>query len=300
MRGHYHGVAETDLAMASRAEQKAQARAARIEREQKVAEAASRRRRLVMLGGVVGVAAVVLIVAIVISSSGGGTTASNGPESATAKAAETRVSSLLAGIPEFGDNGLGKSTAPVTVTEYGDLECSVCDEFALSPSFQTAEGGPGTGYEDQLISQDVRTGQVKLIYKSLETASSGSPIANVFPAQQAAAYAAGLQGKGWYYIELFYNEQGREGTGYVTSAYLDNIAKQIPGLNYSKWLADRNEASLIAQVNSENSAGSALDAPAGGASTPTLVIAGPKGQADPIVGLPTSWNELESDIKSVE
>jgi protein-disulfide isomerase len=287
--------------MASRAEQKAQARAARIEREQKEAESAARRRRLMMLGGVVVVAAVVLIVAIVASSSGGGgTNASNNPTSASAKAALSRVDSLLAGIPEVGDNGLGKSTAPVTVTEYGDLECSVCDEFALATGYQTAEGGPGSGYENQLISQYVRSGEVKLVYKSLETATSGStsPISDVFQAQQAAAYAAGLQGKAWYYIELFYNEQGPEDSAYVTNAYLDNIAKQIPGLNYAEWAADRTKASLIAQVNSENSAGTAVDA--GSASTPTIVVSGPKGQGAPIVGLPTSWSQLASEVKSAD
>ena len=41
----------------------------------------------------------------------------------------------------------------------------------------------------------------------------------MFPTQQSAAYAAGLQAKAWYYIELFYNLQGQEDTGYVTSSY---------------------------------------------------------------------------------
>ena len=61
------------------------------------------------------------------------------------------------------------------MTEFGDLQCSVCDEFALSPSEKTSAGTPGSGIEDQLIKNDVRSGKVKLVYRSLETASAQSP-----------------------------------------------------------------------------------------------------------------------------
>lgn len=42
-----------------------------------------------------------------------------------------------------------------------------------------------------------------------------------------------LQGKAWPYIELFYHEQGREGTACVVPGFLDGIARQILGLNYT-------------------------------------------------------------------
>ena len=39
-----------------------------------------------------------------------------------------------------------------------------------------------------------------------------------------------------------YNEQGAEGTNYVTESYLQGLAKQIPGLNFKKWMSDRKLA----------------------------------------------------------
>ncbi len=79
------------------------------------------------------------------------------PNSAAAKKAQSTVNTLLAGIPQQGDT-LGSPSAKVTVTEYGDLVCPVCKEFAL-------------GAENQLIANEVRSGKVKIVYKALETAS---------------------------------------------------------------------------------------------------------------------------------
>ncbi len=259
--------------------------------------AAASRRRLVILGGVALV--VIAVVAVVIAVSGsGGPSSPPGQNSSAAKAAQSRVDSLLAGIPQPGNNVLGSATAPVTITEYADLQCIACASFALPAGQQAPSGAQGSGIEDELISRYVRTGEVRLVYKSLETVSDQSPIPKAFQSQQSAAYAAGLQGKGWHYILMFYNEQGAEGTGYVTNAYLEGLARQIPGLDYGRWLADRASSTLASQVSSENAAGTALDG--GQAATPTIVVKGPKGTAQPIVGLPASFSQLESKIKSVE
>jgi len=282
--------------MASRKEQKEQARAARIAQEQASAAQAQRKRRIQILGGAVVIAVIVIVVAIVISTSGGGSPNAIKPESPEAKAAVKHVDSLLAGIPESGTT-LGNPKAKITITEYGDLECSVCDVFATPTSFKNPEGESGTGWEDQLISKYVRTGKAKLVYKSLETASGGNPNANAFEQQQAAAYAAGRQNKAWYYIELMYNEQGQEDTGYVTQSYLEGLAKQIHGLNFAKWNSDRNLSSIKNQVASEDQQGAALF----GArySTPTVLIKGPKGSYDPIVGLPSGYSTYVSAINAV-
>jgi protein-disulfide isomerase len=167
------------------------------------------------------------------------------------------------------------------MTEFGDLECPVCQSFAL-------------GAQQQMIQNDVRSGKVKLVFRSLQTASSSSPIPNAFQNQQIAAYAAGLQNLGWHYIELFYHEQGQEATGYVTESYLDNLARQIPGLNYSKWLTDRKNPTLLAQLNTDQQAASAQ----GVRSTPTVLVTGPKGSAQPVVGV-YDYNTYKSAITSV-
>jgi protein-disulfide isomerase len=271
--------------MASRKEQKEQARAARIAKEQATAANQQRTRRIQIFGGAIAIAVIVIVVVIVISTSGGGGTVIK-PQSSAAKVAAKHVDTLLAGIPEA-KNTLGNPSAKVTITEYGDLECSVCDVLATPTSFTNPEHEDGSGWEDQLISNYVRTGKAKLVYKSLETASGGNPNKNAWVQQQVAAYAAGLQGKGWYYIELMYNEQGAEDTGYVTESYLQGLAKQVPGLNFKKWMADRKLTSLQNELSLENQEGTEVDS-ASGASTPTVVVSGPKGSASPIVGLPQS------------
>ena len=60
--------------------------------------------------------------------------------------------------------------------------------------------------------------------------------------------AAGKQKKAWHYIELFYNEQGAEDSGYVTEKYLQNLAQQIPGLNLAKWQTDRSNPKFEAEI----------------------------------------------------
>ncbi|HWF52134.1 MAG TPA: thioredoxin domain-containing protein [Solirubrobacteraceae bacterium] len=280
--------------MASRAEQKAQARAKRIEFERKLAEAEQRKQRLMRLGGVALVAVVVIIAAIIISSGGGSAAAPVKPTSAAAKTNITRVSSLIGGIPEPANNTLGTPTAPVQVTEYGDLECAACDALTLPTTSQTSSGSAGTGVLDQLINTYVKPGRASLVYRSLDTATGNGATPQMFPTQQAAALAAGLQGKAWYYIELFYAEQGAEGSTYVDESYLDGLAKQVPGLNYSKWLSDRNNPNLVAQVKSDSTAATQLNL----TNTPSLVVKGPKGTAQPIQGVP-SWSQLQAAIKSV-
>ena len=90
-----------------------------------------------------------------------------------------------------------------------------------------------------MIANEVKSGKVKLVYKSFETATANGPDADQWSNQQSAAYAAGAQGKAWNYILLFYRDQGTEDTNYVNTAYLTGLAKQIPGLNYQKWNTDR-------------------------------------------------------------
>ncbi|MBV9817243.1 MAG: thioredoxin domain-containing protein [Solirubrobacterales bacterium] len=266
--------------MASRKAQKDAARERRLAEERARAEKARRARRLQMLGGVVALAVVLVVVAIVVSSGGSSSSApATKPASPQARQAAATVGGVLTGIPQQG-NTLGSPTAKVTMTEYGDLVCPVCRSFALGP-------------EQQLIANEVRQGKVKIVYKALETASQTAND-QMFVPGQTAALAAGQQKLGWNYILLFYHEQGDETQSYVTDDFLDGLARQIPGLDYSRWSADRNSSSLVTQVRSDLQAAenASFD------QTPTIVLSGPKSQAQPIVGL-TSYAVLQSKIRSV-
>jgi protein-disulfide isomerase len=224
---------------------------------------------------------VVAFVAVGIAISRGGATAPPKPGSPRAKADVAAVTGRLRGIPQSGVT-LGSPRAPVTVTEFADLECSFCRGFAL-------------GAERELISREVREGRVKLVYRSLCTATCTGPLGHAgFAGQQSAAYAAGIQNRGWHYIELFYEEQGGEDTGYVTPLYLDGLARQLSGLDYRRWSSDKNLPQLRREVAADERAATTQ----GFARTPTIVVRGPRGTARPIVGDP-SYGQLRAAIDSV-
>jgi protein-disulfide isomerase len=223
---------EDDEGELTRKQRRDQARAARKELEQAEAAGEQRRKRLRQLGIVVA-AVVVAIVVILIAT--GGSSKKGIPTTEHAKNQTiAEVSALLGGIPQSG-NVLGNPKAPVTLEYFGDLECPICKEFTL-------------GALPSIIQQWVRTGKLKIAFRSMETATREP---EVFRTQQAAALAAGKQKKLWDFIELFYREQGEENTGYVTESYLQQLAQQVPGLNLTRWTSDRSEPALIGQLESD-------------------------------------------------
>jgi protein-disulfide isomerase len=166
-----------------------QRRAARQAAEAAEKARAARKRRLWQLAGVTGLAAVVLVA--VIALSGGNSTPTAQP-------------GLFNGIAER--NGvLGVADAPITVTEYVDLQCPVCAEAA-----QTVL--------PDVVNNYVRPGKVKLEARTLHFLGPDSV--------RAARVAAGAeqQGKLWPFLEAFYAKQGGENTGYVTDDFLREVA----------------------------------------------------------------------------
>jgi protein-disulfide isomerase len=231
---------EQDL---TRKQRREQAREQRRALEEAEAATAQRRRRLIQLGSVIGVVVVIVIVIVVATSGGGG---GGGIQKTTASGktppAVREVTALLNGIPQTATT-LGNPNAPVTMQYFGDLECPVCKDFTL-------------GALPKLIENDVRAGKLKIEYRNLETATREP---ETFRTQQIAAMAAGKQRKGWDYIELFYHQQGTEGTGYVTEKYLQELAQQVPGLNLATWTSDRGSPQftnvLTADAQAANNAG---------------------------------------------
>jgi protein-disulfide isomerase len=254
--------------VASRAEQKAAARAAREARHQEIVAAKQRRQRLSVVGAIVAVAVVAVVVAIVVSSSGGGSVKNAVKVSkSTAKTVGGYITPELAGIPQT-DNVLGNPNAKVTITEYGDLVCPICAEFATTSEFQ-------------LIPAEVKTGQVKLVYKAFDTASSYANQSE-FVTSQVAALAAGLQHKEWNFILTTYFEQpstingkDAEQVPYVTLNYLQTRASQIKGLNLIDWQASLVNKTLSNEVKADLTSGDALGVNKVG--TPSIIVSGPGG-----------------------
>jgi protein-disulfide isomerase len=221
---------EQDL---TRKQRREQARAKRRELEQAEAADAKRRARLTQLGIVVAIVAAI-IVGIVLATGGGSSKTGIPKNTSQVNATVAEVTSLLGGIPQSG-NTLGNPKAPVTLQYFGDLECPICKEFTL-------------GALAPLIHSYVRSGKLKIEYRAFQT-STREP--ETFQTQQVAALAAGKQGKMWDFVELFYREQGRENTAYVTERYLETLAQQVPGLNLPNWSAARSDPELANTVTSD-------------------------------------------------
>jgi protein-disulfide isomerase len=267
------GQGQEDL---TRKQRREQARARRRAFEQAQAAGALRRTRFRLLGIVLAVVVAGSAV-ILLTSAGSGGLRKIAPESSEGRQVRSQVTSLLAGIPQNG-NALGQPTAPVTLQYFGDLECPVCRAFTL-------------GALPPIIQKWVRTGKLRVEYRSLETATREP---EVFKAQQVAALAAGEQNKMWNFVETFYHEQQEEDTGYVTENFIQGIAKQVPGLNLPEWAGDRDDVALADWVASDaqsaNSSG--LDG------TPAFLIGRSGGAASRLE--PSSFTEPGSFNGAIE
>ena len=243
----------------TRKQRREQARSDRKAIEEAAAAAASRRTRLTQLGGVVVVIVVAIVVILIATGGGGSKTVKLGTKQATATVAT--VETLLSGIPQTA-NTLGSSKAPVTLQYYGDLECPFCADFTK-------------GALPSIITKWVRPGKLRVEYHSLETATREP---ETFRTQQVAALAAGKQSKMWNFLELFYHEQGEEGSGYVTEKYLQGLAQQVKGLELTKWTADRADTKLDAEVESDAQSANS----AGFTGTPSFLVSKTGGKTEKI------------------
>ncbi|MCW3020653.1 MAG: hypothetical protein JWN10_2961 [Solirubrobacterales bacterium] len=240
---------ESDEADLTRKQRRDQARAQRKAMEEAAAASAVRRTRLTQLGIVAAV--VVVAIVVVLIATGGGSKKIPTTKHERNKVVN-EVTALVGGIPQNG-NVLGSPTAPVSLQYFGDLECPICQKFTL-------------GALPTVINKWVRTGKLKIEYRSLETATREP---EVFKSQQVAALAAGKQGKMWNYVETFYHEQGEEDSGYVTESYLQGIASQVPGLNLTQWTNDRGDPQLAEQVSTTDAQAASN---AGFTGTPSFLI----------------------------
>lgn len=227
---------ESDEEDLTRKQRREQARAQRRALEEAEAASAARRRRLAQLGAIVAVVVVAIVVILIATSGGGG--GGKVKQGVQKTSLVGKIEGEVGGnVPQSG-NAIGAPTAPVTLQYFGDLECPICREFTL-------------GALPSILQKWVHGGKLRIEYRSLETATHEP---EVFKTQQVAALAAGKQNKMWQYIELFYNQQGEENSGYVTEKFLQGLAQQIPGLSLSKWTSDRNDLSLSDQVSKDGQA----------------------------------------------
>lgn len=167
--------------------------------------------------------------------------ASNGNGRAEHNSRSARqVAALLAGIPQHGRT-LGYPLAPVTMQVFADLEDVDSKRWVLD-------------FLPAIVKELVRPGILKIEYRSFKT-NTIDP--RTFVKQQTAAIAAGAQDKLWSFVEIFYHEQEREYTPYVTESWIDGIASQVPGLDLAQWRRDRQTGRRSEQVVADDQEGRA-------------------------------------------
>jgi protein-disulfide isomerase len=205
---------------------------------------ADRRTRLLRMaaGAVFLVVAAVLVLIVVNASSG------DGGDTKLEKVKQ--VDKALRGIPQDGLL-LGKQTAPVELIVFGDLQCPVCAAYSEEVL-------------SEVIDDEVLGGLVKIDFRNFAIIGSESVTAG------AAALAAGEQGRGWSFIEIFYRNQGGENSGYAEDDdFLEAVAKAAGVKDIERWNEDRAE--LTGKVEETTEEAQEL----GYEGTPSLALRGP-------------------------
>jgi protein-disulfide isomerase len=200
--------------------------------------------RVLIASAAVLVLVVVGIVLGVVLTSGGGSSSGSGASLPGASDVQT----LLRRIPQHG-NVLGKSSAPVTMVEYVDLQCPFCQEFE-------------TQAMPTLISRYVRTGKLKVEARPVAIRGGDS-----FRGQ-STTIAAGMQKKLFNFMQLLYDNQGAENTGWLDDNIVEAAASSIPGLDVGLFLKQVNSSAVDEQVKTVDAQATAdaLD------QTPTILV----------------------------
>ncbi len=238
----------------------------RLQEEAKV-DSGERRTRLLQFGAGAVFLAIVAVVVLIVASSGGdsGGDAENLQE-------VSAVDSLVAGVPQNGMT-IGKPSAKVELVEFGDLQCPVCKAYS-------EEVLP------QVIENKVDSGAAKITFHNFTIIGPQSSPAG------AAALAAGEQGRGWNYLELFYRNQGEENSGYADDAFLTAVAKAAGVKDIAKWEKERKSAKLTDEVVATTEQAQKY----GFTGTPSFAIRGPSSNGTELLGTLSTPTEFEEAI----
>jgi protein-disulfide isomerase len=239
----------------------------RLQEETQV-DAGERRTRLLQFGaGAVFLVIAAVVVLIVVNGSG-----SSGGDAQNLKEISS-VDSLVQGIPQHGLL-LGDPKAKVELIEYGDLQCPVCKAYSeeVLPT---------------VIENQVKNGQAKVVFRNFTIIGPQS-----LPAG-AAALAAGTQGRGWNYLELFYRNQGKENSGYADDEFLTAVAKGAGVKNIAQWQKERKGKKFATEVTATTEQAQNF----GFTGTPSFAIKGPSSNGTELLGTPGSTGEIEEAIE---
>ena len=238
----------------------------RLQEESKV-DSGERRTRLLQIGAGAVFLALVAVVVLIVASSGG----DSGGDAGNVKEVSA-VDSLVSGAPQNG-MVLGKPEAKVELIEFGDLQCPVCKAYSeeILP---------------QVIENKVDSGEAKIVFNNFTIIGEQSTPAG------AAALAAGNQGRGWTYLELFYRNQGEENSGYADDEFLTAVAKASGVKNIAQWNKDRKSSKTTDEVKKTTEQAETY----GFTGTPSFAIKGPGTNGIELPGSLSTPEEFEKAI----
>ena len=103
---------------------------------------------------------------------------------------------------------MGDSSAPITILEWGDYQCTFCYKFHQNTL--------------NVINEEyIKTGKVKLVFKDFPLNGPDSLLA------AESAYCAQDQGKYWQYHDELYKNWGGERTGWITRESLERFGNTV-------------------------------------------------------------------------
>jgi protein-disulfide isomerase len=230
-------------------------------------EERDRRKRMVKLASATAFLAIALLLVLIVvsqlSTDGGDTHLEH----------TTEVRAELKNLTQEGLS-LGNPDAPVTLVEFGDLQCPACKAYSESVI-------------PDVIDAKVRSAEAKIEFRNYTILGEDSVMAG------AAAVAAGNQGRGWSFVELFYRNQGFEGTGYVTDDFLTEVARGAGVPDIQRWNTDRKSRQALDAVSATTTEAERV----GFASTPSFAVEGPSTDGLEPLDFPESPSDLIGAIE---
>ena len=203
------------------------------------------RRRLILL--CIAAAAVLATGVLIALMQSGTRKADAGTFSSAAQVA------LVKGLPQSGLT-LGKPGAAITITEFSDMQCPFCAQFA-NDSFPAYATGP------------VARGESSMRFVPISILGPDSELG------ARAALAAARQNRLFEFVGVWYANQGVENTGYVTQQFIDRVATAA-GLDMTAFHSALADPAIAAMAKRELALARAKRIQ----STPSFLVRGPRGE----------------------
>lgn len=174
----------------------------------------------------------------------------------------------------LGSPMLGSKSAPITIIEFGDYQCSNCKKWFLNT-------------KPDIVTNYIDTGKANLIFVDIAFLGKDS-----IPAARAT-YCAEEQGQYWDYHAFLYTNQRGVDNGWADNDSLKGYANNL-GFDMDLFVSclDSGKYEKRVQFNTEESQKNGVTG------TPTFIIVGPQGQQERIIG-PQPFSVFEKIIDSL-